>query len=138
MAVKSARPAARVYGVEPERSNALSLALAAGSIVPIRPASVADGLNAPFAAPLTLGLAGRLLDGIVLLSDEEILAGVRFALERLKQVLEPAGAAALAALLFGHVPVRDGERVCVVLSGGNVEPERLAALLPMAAPLPGA
>jgi threonine dehydratase len=137
-AVKSLRPGARVFGVEPERSNALSLALAAGTVVPIRPDSVADGLNAPFAAPLTLGLAGRLLDGIVLLPDAEILAGVRFGLERLKQVLEPAGAAALAALLFGRVPIRDGERVCAVLSGGNVEPERLAALLPMAAALPAA
>jgi threonine dehydratase len=136
-AVKAARPAARVYGVEPERSDAVSRALAAGAVVPIRPASVADGLNAPFAAPLTLGMAGRLLDGIVLLPDEEILAGVRFALERLKQLVEPAGAAALAALLFGRVPVRDGERVCVVLSGGNIEPERLAALLPTAARLPG-
>jgi threonine dehydratase len=138
VAVKSVRPEARVYGVEPERSNALSLALATGEIVPIRPASVADGLNAPFAAPLTLGLAARLLDGVVLLPDAEIVAGLRFALERLKQVLEPAGAAALAALLFGRVPVRDGELVCVVLSGGNIEPERLVALLATAAPLPGA
>ena len=137
LAVKALRPVARVYGVEPERSNALSRALAAGTIVPIRPDSVADGLNAPFAAPLTMDLAGRLLDGIVLLPDAEILAGVRFALERLKQVLEPAGAAALAALLFGRVPVRDGERVCAVLSGGNVEPDQLAGLLSRAAPLPG-
>jgi len=138
MAVKAIRPGARVVGVEPERSNALSRALAAGVIVPIRPDSVADGLNAPFAAPLTLELAGRLLDGLILVPDAEILAGVRFAFERLKQVLEPAGAAALAALLFGRVPVRDGERVCAVLSGGNIEPERLAGLLPMAAPLPEA
>ncbi|MCU0482697.1 MAG: pyridoxal-phosphate dependent enzyme [Chloroflexi bacterium] len=136
VAVGSLRPGARIVGVEPERSAALSLALAAGAVVPIRPDSVADGLNAPFAAPLTMGLAGRLLEGIVLVPDAEILAGVRFALERLKQVLEPAGAAALAALLFGRVAVRDGERVCVVLSGGNVEPERLAELLPRAAPLP--
>jgi len=137
VAVKALRPAARVYGVEPEGSDALSRALAAGAVVPIRPASVADGLNAPFAAPLTLDLARRLLDGIVLLPDAEILAGVRFALERAKQVLEPAGAAALAALLFGRVPVHRGERVCAVLSGGNVEPERLAELLAGAAPLPG-
>ena len=137
-AVKSLRPSARVFGVEPERSNALSLALAAGAVVPIRPDSVADGLNAPFAAPLTMGLARRLLDGIVEIPDAEILAGVRFGLERLKQVLEPAGAAALAALLFGRVPIREGERVCAVLSGGNVEPDRLAALLSMAAPLPSA
>jgi threonine dehydratase len=61
---------------------------------------------------------------------------MRFAAERMKQVLEPAGAAALAAVLFGRIPIRDGERVCVVASGGNVELTRLGELLEMAAPLP--
>jgi threonine dehydratase len=56
----------------------------------------------------------------------------------MKQVLEPAGAAALAAVLFGRIPIRDGERVCVVASGGNVELARLGELLAMAAPLPAA
>jgi threonine dehydratase len=54
----------------------------------------------------------------------------------MKQVLEPAGAAALAAVLFGRVPIRDGERVVVVASGGNVETSQLGELLAMAAPLP--
>ncbi len=134
-AVKALRPGARVYGVEPERANALALALERGEIVPIRPSSVADGLNAPFAGTWTLELGRRLLEGIVLLSDAEILTGVRFALERTKQVLEPAGAAALAALLFGRVPIRAGERVCAILSGGNVEVARLGELLAGAAPL---
>jgi threonine dehydratase len=62
---------------------------------------------------------------------------MRFAAERMKQVLEPAGAAALAAVLFGKVPLRDGDRVAVVASGGNVETDRLGELLAMAAPLPG-
>ncbi len=55
----------------------------------------------------------------------------------MKQVLEPAGAAALAAVLHGRIPVRDGERVCVVFSGGNVEITRLGELLAAAGPLPG-
>ncbi len=55
----------------------------------------------------------------------------------MKQVLEPAGAAALAAVLFGRVPMRDGDRVCVVASGGNVEISRLGELLAAAAPFPG-
>jgi threonine dehydratase len=80
-------------------------------------------------------MAQRYLDGVVLLEDAEILAGVRFALERMKQLVEPAGAAALAAVLLGKVPVRDGERVCVVFSGGNVETGRLGELLAGAAPL---
>ncbi len=128
-AVKGRRPSARVYGVEPERSNALSLALERDSIITIRPESVADGLNAPFAGAWTLAMAKRHLEGIVLIDDETILAGLRFAVERLKQVLEPAGAAALAAVLAGRIPIRPGERVAVVLSGGNVEVSRLGELI---------
>jgi threonine dehydratase len=137
-AVKGLRPDARVYGVEPRSSNALALGIAAGVPVPIRPVSVADGLNAPFASATTIGLGRRLLDDIVLLDDAEILAGVRFAAERMKQVLEPGGAAALAAVLHGKVPIRDGERVCVIFSGGNVDVARLGDLIAAAAPLPGA
>jgi threonine dehydratase len=96
---------------------------------------VADGLGSPFAGEWTLAMAQRYLDGIVLIDDPTILAGVRFALERMKQLVEPAGAAALAAVLFGKVPIRDGERVCVVFSGGNVETGRLGELLAGAAPL---
>jgi threonine dehydratase len=137
-AVKARRPAARIYGVEPTTSDAMSRALAAGVVVPIQPHSVADGLGAPFAGELTLALAQRHLEGVVLLDDATILAGLRFALERLKQVLEPAGAAALAAVLAGQVPIRDGERVVVVASGGNVDVARLGALLEQAGTLPGA
>lgn len=135
-ALKETKPGLRVYGVEPSRSNALSLALERGEIVRIQPESVADGLGAPFAGEWTLAMGRRYLDGIVLLDDPTILAGVRFAAERMKQVLEPAGAAALAAVLFGRVSVRDGERVAVVLSGGNVELGRFGELLERAAPLP--
>jgi len=134
-AIKETRPGVRVYGVEPERSNALSLALERGEIVPIQPISVADGLGAPFAGEWTMAMGRRYLDGIVLLDDPTILAGMRFALERMKQLVEPAGAAALAAVLFGKIPIRDGERVCVVFSGGNVEMSRVAELLAGAAPL---
>jgi threonine dehydratase len=137
-AVKGRRPACRVYGVEPERSNAMSLALERNEIVSIDPTSVADGLGAPFAGRWTLAMCSLLLDGIVLIDDPTILAGVHFGLERLKQVLEPAGAAALAAVLTGRIPIRDGERVAVVLSGGNVEIERLGELLASAVTLPGA
>ncbi|HSW41579.1 MAG TPA: pyridoxal-phosphate dependent enzyme [Patescibacteria group bacterium] len=137
-AVKGLRPGARVYGVEPRTSNALTLGLAAGLPVHIRPVSVADGLNAPFTSATTISLARRLLAGIVLLDDAEILAGMRFAAERMKQVLEPAGAAALAAVVLGRVPVGDSEKVCVVLSGGNVDVARLGDLIALAGPVPGA
>jgi threonine dehydratase len=136
-ALKESRPAVRVYGVEPERSNAVSLALERGEIVTIAPSSVADGLGAPYAGQWTLTMARHYVDGIVLLDDPTILGGLRFAAERMKQVLEPAGAAALAAVLYGKVPLRDGDRVAVVASGGNVETGRLGELLEKAAPLPG-
>jgi threonine dehydratase len=137
-ALKQHRPGVRVYGVEPERSNAMTLALERNEVVRIQPDSVADGLGAPFAGVWTLAMCQRYLDGLILLDDPTILAGMRFAIERLKQVLEPAGAAALAAVLAGRIPIRDGERVAVVLSGGNVEVGRLGALLEAAGTLPGA
>ena len=137
-ALKERRPAVRVYGVEPDRSNAVSLAMERDEIVRIQPHSVADGLGAPFAGIWTLAMAQRYLDGIVLLDDPTILAGMRFAVERLKQVLEPAGSAALAAVLAGRIPIREGDRVAVVMSGGNVEVDRIGELLASAGPLPGA
>jgi threonine dehydratase len=137
VALKESRPSVRVYGVEPAGSEALRLAMAAGEPVQITPQSVADGLGAPVAGTLALEVAQRYLDDVVVLDDPAILAGLRFAVERLKQVLEPAGAAALAAVLAGAVPLRGGDRVCVILSGGNVAVERLGELLATAAPPPG-
>jgi threonine dehydratase len=116
----------------------VSLGLERGEIVTIQPRSVADGLGAPFAGAWTLAMCRRYLDGIVLLDDPTILAGLRFAAERMKQVLEPAGAAALAAVLAGRIPIREGERVCVIASGGNVALERFDELLAKAGTLPGA
>jgi threonine dehydratase len=136
VALKERRPSVRVYGVEPVGSEALTRAIEAGRPVPVTPVSVADGLGAPIVGRLAFDVARRYLDGVVLLDDPTILAGLRFAIERLKQVLEPAGAAALAAVLTGAIPIREGDRVCVVLSGGNVAVERLGALLEAAVPLP--
>lgn len=136
--IREARPSVRVYGVEPETSDAVTQAIAAGEVVTIQPRSVADGLGAPFAGLWTLAMIQHYLEDIVLLDDATILAGLRFSVERLKQVVEPAGAAALAAVLAGRIPIRAGERVAVVLSGGNVAVERLGDLLAAAGSLPGA
>ncbi len=134
-AVRALRPTIRVYGVEPAGSNAVQLGLAAGHPVPIEPHSIADGLNAPFAGVLTLPIVRNMVDDVIVIDDRTILAGLRFALERMKQVLEPAGAAALAAVLTGRIPVRNGETVAVILSGGNVDSARLGQLLADAGPL---
>jgi threonine dehydratase len=135
VAVRETRPRTRVYAVEPEGSDALRQAIAAGEPVRIVPTSIADGLNAPSAGRLALDVARRYLEGLIVIDDATILAGLRFSVERLKQVVEPAGAAALAAVITGAVPIRNGDRVAVILSGGNVATDRLGALLADAAPL---
>ena len=134
-AIGEARPRTRIFGIEPEGSDALRRGLAAGEPVRIQPKSVADGLNGPFAGRWNIAQAQRYVEDVILVDDATILAGLRFALERTKQVLEPAGAAALAALLTGRIPVRNGDRICVLLSGGNVDPDRIGELLAQAAPL---
>jgi threonine dehydratase len=138
VAVKGGRPGVRVIGVEPVGSEAMATALDRGEVVTVQPTSIADGLNAPFAGAWTLAMVRRHVDDLVRIDDATILAGMRFGIERLKQVLEPAGAAALAAVLSGTIAIRDGERVAVVLSGGNVEVNRIGELLAAAGSLPGA
>ena len=135
-AIREQRPSVRVYGVEPDGADTLARALATGQIVRSQPVTVADGLAAPFAGANTTPIVRRYVEQVVVIPDAVILAGLRFLLERTKQVVEPAGAAAMGALLFGLVPVRTGERVCVVLSGGNIEIGRLGELVAGAAPLP--
>jgi len=136
VALKESRSGVRVYGVEPVGSDALRRAVAAGEPVPVTPVSVADGLGAPIAGRLATEIAIRYLEDVVVIDDATILAGLRFSIERLKQVVEPAGAAALAAVLSGAIPLRANDRVCVILSGGNVAVERLGDLLAGAGPLP--
>ena len=134
-ALKEQRPGIRVIGVEPTTAAAMTEAYAAGSPVTILPVTVADGLAAPFAGELTLAMCRHYLDGLVTLDDATILAGTRFALERMKQVLEPAGAAAIAAVLTGRIPIRDGDRVLALASGGNIDVGRIGPLLDGAEPL---
>jgi threonine dehydratase len=117
---------ARVVGVEPELSTAMYSALEAGEPVDVTPTSVADGLNAPYAGRNTLAIVRELVEEVVLVSEEEIGRGFRFLYERAKLACEPAGAAAVAALLAGKI--EGGRTVCIV-SGGNVAPATAAAIL---------
>jgi len=91
--------------------------------------TIADGLGAPFAGELNFRLVERYVDDLVLVEDGEILEAVRLLLERCKTLSEPAGAAALAALLAGKVPLASGSRVCCVVSGGNLGADLLARYL---------
>ena len=133
-AVKAVRPTCRVYAVEPDGSDALRRGVEAGHPVRITPTTMADGLGAAAAGVWTLAIAARLLDGFVIVSEATIARGVVFALERMKQLLEPAGAAALAAVLAGQVPIRGGETVVCIASGGNVDLHRLADITGQADP----
>jgi threonine dehydratase len=117
---------ARVVAVEPERSPAFSAGLAAGRSVPVSTDTIAEGLAPPFAGELPLELCRGRVE-VVLVSEDEIAAGMRFLYGRAKLACEPAGAAAAAALLAGKIEPGDG--VAVVISGGNVVPEQAAAIL---------
>jgi threonine dehydratase len=126
-AVRDLFPACRVVGVEPEGAASLTAALAAGHPVPISPRSIADGLCAPHAGPFTFPLLRELVDQVVTVSETELLDGTRFVMERLKVVAEPAGAAAIAAMLAGKVPGLAGARVGTIISGGNADLGALGA-----------
>jgi threonine dehydratase len=117
---------ARVVGVEPELSTALHSALAAGERVEVTPTSIADGLNAPHAGRAAVAIAQEHVDEVVLVSEEQIEDGFRFLYERAKLACEPAGAAAVAAVLGGHI---DGGRTVCIVSGGNVAARTAAAIL---------
>jgi threonine dehydratase len=120
---------ARVVGVEPETSKAMAAALEAGEPVPVEPASIADGLSAPFAGTNTLKIVRERVERVVLVSDAEIEEAMRFLYTRAKLACEPAGAVSTAALLAGKVPFGAGETVVAVVSGGNVASQTAAAIL---------
>ncbi|MFC8332212.1 threonine/serine dehydratase, partial [Streptomyces olivaceus] len=127
-AVKGLHPATRVVGVEPEAGDDTRRSLEAGRRVTVPvPRTIADGQAVATPGELTFAVNRRLLDGIVLVSDDEIRDAMRFAFERLKTVLEPSGATGLAALLNGRIDPLP-RRIGVVLSGGNVDAARFAEL----------
>ena len=118
-----------VIGVEPEGAPTLSAALSAGAPVRIEPRSIADGLNAPFTGDGTLAVCRERVDEVVLVSDEEIAEAMRFLYTRAKLACEPAGAAAVAALLAGKVRVEPDSPMVAVVSGGNADPAIAAGIL---------
>ncbi|OXM74051.1 MULTISPECIES: pyridoxal-phosphate dependent enzyme [Amycolatopsis] len=125
-AAKGLHPGIRVIGVEPEHANDTQLSLRQGERVRIPVArTIADGLLADVPGELTFSVNQRLVDDIVLVSDDEIREAMRFAFERLKIVLEPSGATSLAGLLKGGFTGRVG----VILSGGNIGVDRFRELL---------
>jgi threonine dehydratase len=127
--IAAAAEGRRVVAVEPELSPALNRGLAEGRSVPVEPKSLADGLSAPFAGEHAVAVCRDLGVESVLVSEDEIVDGMRFTYERAKLACEAAGAVGVAALKAGKVAVEEGEMVVAVVSGGNVAGETAAAIL---------
>jgi threonine dehydratase len=127
-AVKALVPGVSVIGVEPQTADDTSRSLRAGHRVRIgEPETIADGLRATEPGELTFAVNSRQLDDVVTVTEDAIIDAMRFCFTRLKVVVEPSGAVALAALLSGVAGAVG--RTGVVLSGGNITPEDFAALL---------
>jgi threonine dehydratase len=135
-ALKKLRPETLVVGVEPEGADSLTRSLAAGSpqsIDSVR--TIADSLGAPRAEPYSFELNRAFLDGVVLVSDDQIRHAMALLFRSAKLATEPGGAAALAALLY---PLRErlaGQSVCVIVCGGNVDSASFARELAAAPPI---
>ena len=129
-ATRVVAPTCRVYGVEPEAGNDFTLSLASGERQRIKPPkTIADGLKCCIPGPYAFSLAQKYVTGMALVSDNEILDAVEFFLTRMKLVVEPSGAAPLAALLHGKIPDVASKKVGVIISGGNADIPALAARL---------
>jgi threonine dehydratase len=121
--LKARKPGIKVIGVEPTGADAMYRSLRAGTIVTLdRVTTIADGLAASAPGKLTFELAQRYVDEMILVEETELLRAIRLLFEWEHLLVEPAGAAALAALLYHHRPVPN-EKVVVILSGGNVTDE---------------
>ena len=129
-AVKQRRPSARVIGVEPVGAAAMARSVEAGEPVTLdRVASIADGLLPVRPGDLTFTHVAALVDDIVTVEDPAIAAAVRWLAARGKLVVEPSGAATVAAVLFSDRDGATDSDTVAVLSGGNIAPAALAALL---------
>ena len=129
LAAAELSPACKVIGVEPEAGNDAQQSLRAGHIVRIPVArTIADGAQTPALGELTFPIIKRLVSDIVTVSDAQLLAQMRLFATRMKIVVEPTGCLAAAAVLNKVVPVA-GNRVGVIISGGNADPSLLCASL---------
>ncbi len=129
IAAKAINPRIRIFGIEPERASDMKQSLVKGEIVEIsQPDTIADGLRTPKAGLLTFPLIQQLVEDVLLVSEEEIRAAVKFLLLRMKILAEPSGAVGTAAVLSGKLP-KTAKRVGIIISGGNVDPDVLAACI---------
>jgi len=128
-AAKALNPKIRCFPVEPDTADDTRQSFLKGERVSIPPPpTIADGLRVQIPGKLTFPILKQLADDVLTVSDEEIIATLRFILFRMKLLVETSGAAAAAAVLHHKLPA-DTKRVGVVLSGGNIDPDLLRNLL---------
>jgi threonine dehydratase len=126
---KAINPNIRIYGVEPVGAAAMSKSFETGEVYRLdRVETIADGLGAPMSGQLTLSILKENLDDLVKISDDQIASVMAPLLQRSKLLVEPAGAAATAAVVHGLIPVEKGENVVSVISGGNIDLDRFVEL----------
>lgn len=129
-AIKLNKPAVKIVGVEPVGASAMWQSLQQKAVVHLdRMDTVADGLAAPFVGELNLSLVRQYVDELVLVSDDEMIEALCLILERCKLLTEPAGVAGFAALLFEKAKVPSGSETVCLLSGGNIDLNRLGTFL---------
>lgn len=121
-AVKQMQPRCQVFGVEPEGADSMHRSFAAGSPQSIEKVNtIADSLGAPYAAPYSFSVARRFVDELVMISDEQMQRAMGLLFADMKLAVEPAGAAATAALCGPLREKLDGKRVGVIVCGSNID-----------------
>src|SRR3984893_14136285 len=129
VAATGLRPRIKVVGVETDTSNDWEQSLAAGHAVRIDPPdTIADGMRTQQPGALTFPIVQRLVEGVMTVSDQAVKEAMRFLLLRMKLLVEPTGAVPVALLLSGRLDLR-GQRLGVILSGGNADPALVAQIL---------
>ncbi|MDE0048147.1 MAG: threonine/serine dehydratase [Rhodospirillales bacterium] len=127
-AIKAVQPGCRVYGVEPEGADTMHRSFAAGAPQPIeRVRTIADSLGAPFALPYSFGLCRRYVDELVRIDDEAMRRAMGLLFAETKLAVEPAGAAATAALLGPLAARLRGKRTAVIVCGTNIDAQKFMA-----------
>jgi threonine dehydratase len=130
-AVKGLSPSTAIVGVEPEGFDDTLKSLQTGERVVMKPdtRSLCDALESPFPGEITFSIMRATVADVATVSDPEVTEAMRFAFSVLKLVVEPGGAASLAALLAGKIDMFGGSTLGLVLSGGNVDPDQFAQVL---------
>ena len=129
LSAKAKSPMCKIYGVEPEAGNDVQQSFRQGKRVRIpTPVTIADGAQTPMVGAITFELIKGLVDDIHTVSDAQLIEVMRFYAERMKMIVEPTGCLSLAAALQARDSLK-GQRVGVIISGGNIDLARFAQLL---------